>query len=83
MFKKFMNIFNELDIKVKKIMNYGFKFSIGFCFIAALILLFYETIYASPDLYYIGLKMIETGLFFITEFIICGIAVDKISKQMI
>ena len=83
MFKKIVNIFNELDEKIKKIMNYGFKFSIGFCFIASLILLLYETVYASPDLYYIGLKMIETGLFFITEFIICGIAVDKISKQLI
>ncbi len=83
MFKNIMNIFSELDVKIKKIMKYGLKFSMFFCFIAALILLFYETIYASPDLYYIGLKMIETGLFFITEFIICGIAVDKISKQMI
>lgn len=83
MFKSIINLFSELDVKIKKIMRYGFIFSLCFCLIATIILLTYETVYASPDLYYIGLQMIQTGLCFIIEFIICGIAVDKIKKQLI
>jgi hypothetical protein len=83
MFNNIISIFNELDIKIKKIMKYGFIFSISFCLLATIILLTYEMVYASPDLYYIGLKMVQTGLFFIVEFVVCGIAMDKIKKQLI
>ena len=83
MFKNIVNLFKELDIKIKKIMKYGFIFSLCFCLVATIILLTYETVYASPDLYYIGLQMIQTGLFFMIEFIVCGVAVDKIKKQLI
>ena len=83
MFKNIVNLFKELDIKVKKIMKYGFIFSLCFCLVATIILLTYETVYASPDLYYIGLQMIQTGLSFMIEFIVCGVAVDKIKKQLI
>lgn len=83
MFKNVINLFNELDIKIKKIMKYGFIFSLSFCLIATIILFTYEVLYASPDLYYIGLQMMQTGLFFIVEFIVCGIAMDKIKKQLI
>lgn len=83
MLEKVFNLFNSLDIKIKKIMKCGFIFSLCFCLIATLILLTYESIYASPDLYYIGLQMIKTGFTFVIEFIICGIAFDKIKQQLI
>ena len=83
MFNNIIKLFKDLDEKVKKIMKYGFIFSLCFCFVATFILFTYNTIYASPDLYYIGLQMIQTGLFFVVEFIICGIAMDKIKKQLI
>ena len=83
MFKDIINVFNELDKETKKIMYYGIWFSIAFCIVATIILITYIRFLAIPDLFYIGMQMIRTGIIFIVAFIICGIAVDKIKKELI
>lgn len=83
MFKDIISVFNELDKETKKIMYYGIWFSIAFCVVAAIILITYIHFLAIPDLFYIGLQMIKNGVVLISGFIVCGIAVDKIKKELI
>lgn len=81
MLKMLIDKFVSLEKNVKKIMKYGFLFSFLVCVIAMVLLLSYE-LFSSPDLYYIGLSVFQLSLFFAVEFIICGIAIDTIKKQM-
>lgn len=81
MIKQIIDKFNSLEEKIKTIMKYGFKFSFAVCILSILILLTYQ-FYSYPDLYYIGLSVFRLSLFFAIEFIICGLAMDTIKKQM-
>lgn len=81
MIKQIIDKFNSLEEKIKTIMRYGFKFSFAVCILSILILLTYQ-FYSYPDLYYIGLSVFRLSLFFAIEFIICGLAMDTIKKQM-
>lgn len=81
MLKLILDKCNSLEKTVKKIMKYGFLFSFLVCMISMFVLLAYEH-FNHPDLYYIGLSVFQLSLFLTVEFIICGIAVDTIKKQM-
>lgn len=81
MIKQIIDKFNSLEEKIKAIMKYGFKFSFAVCVLSILILLTYH-FYSNPDLYYIGLSVFKLSLFFVVEFIVCGLAIDTIKKQM-
>lgn len=81
MIKQIIDRFNSLEDKIKTIMKYGFMFSFAVCILSILILLTYE-FYSYPDLYYIGLSVFRLSLFFAVEFIICGISIDTIKKQI-
>ena len=83
MIKKLKEKFNTIDKKVLKVMNTGFKCSLLLSFISCFILLTYHYNLASPDLYYSGLLLFKTSLFFFVDFIVCGFAIDTIKKQMI
>ena len=75
--------FNNLEKNIIKIMKCGIEFSFGICIISMLILIIYQSFFATPDLYYIGLILFKTSLIFIIQFIICGFAFDTIKKQMV
>ena len=75
--------FKNLEKNIIKIMKGGIEFSFGICLISILILIVYQTFFALPLLYYIGLILFKTSLIFIMQFIICGFAFDTIKKQMI
>lgn len=81
MLKIIQEKFGSMELITKKIMKYGFYFSFGVCLIAMAVLVSYE-MSNIPDLYYIGLSVFQLSLFFVVEFIICGIAMDTIKKQM-
>lgn len=81
MMKQIIDKFNSLEEKIQVIMKHGFKFSFAVCILSILILLTYQFC-NYPDLYYIGLSVFRLSLFFAVEFIICGIAIDTIKKQM-
>lgn len=80
---------NQLLIELKKmdkptlsLMKSGVKFSFLVCLISSFILLTYDFIYASPAVYYIGLSLFKTSLFFMVAFIICGFAFSKIKGEL-
>lgn len=83
MIKSIIKIFKNLDKLTNKIMNYGLHICTGICIFAVAILFTYETIFSSPDLFYIGLALFKLGTIFGIEFIVCGIVVDSIKKQII
>lgn len=83
MINKFINIFKNLDKLTYKIMKKGFKFCSVICCISIFLLLYYNFQFQSPFLYELGLSLFKLSLFFFIEFIICGIVVDGIKKQII
>lgn len=81
--KNIINSFKTLDKLTYKIMRYGLKVCFIICIVSTIILLTYQTIFLSPTLYYIGLSLFRLSLIFSIEFIICGLVVDSIKKQII
>jgi len=82
MIKKFKETITNIDKKVLKVINCGFNCCLLIAFIACFILLTYHFNLKSPDLYYSGLLLFKTSIFFFVDFIICGVAVDTIRKEM-
>lgn len=80
-FKTILNSILNIDKKILRIMKIGLKYSFGFCIFATLILLTYEFINL-PTLFYAGISLLKSGLFFIATFTICGFAFDKITHEI-
>ena len=76
-FQEIIKSIKQIDKKILKIIKNGLKGSFIFCLIASYILITYTTI-GEPNAYYIGISLLKSGLFFITGFIICGFAFNKI-----
>ena len=83
MINKIIEIFKNLDSKTIKIIKNGLKFCTIICTIAIAILLVYIFTNTSPIIYEIGIILFKTSLLFSVEFLICGIVVDSIKKQLI
>lgn len=83
MITNIINLFKNLDKKTFSIMKKGITFSFIVTIISSLILLTYILLIKQPQLYYIGLALLKLSLFFIIDFIICGIVVENIKKQII
>ena len=83
MLKKVEETFKNLDKITSKIMKKGLKFCFGICLIASIILITYNMLKLSPFTYYIGISLLRLSIIFSTEFIICGLVVDGIKKQLI
>lgn len=77
-----INKFKNLDTKIKKIMQNGFKFSFGFCIFSIALLVIYNYFFMIPALYYSGTILFKTSLMFFVDFIILGFGFDSIKKQM-
>ena len=83
MLKGLIDIFKNLDKLTYKIMIYGFKFCFFVCLLSILILVTYNLNILSPFMYYIGINLFEISIIFSIEFVICGLVVDGIKKQLI
>ena len=83
MFKKIIGTFKSLDSLTFKIMKYGFKFCFSICILSTIILITYNLSILSPFMYYIGISLFRLSIVFCIEFIICGLVVDSIKKQLI
>ena len=83
MIKTIKDKIKNLEVSIKKVVKAGCLFSFDICIFSAILLLTYEIFYHSPNLYYIGLSLLKSGLMFIVFFIICGFTFDTIKKQMI
>ena len=74
--------FFDMEEPIYKIVLFGFKLSIVICLSAICSLLLYFKFYISHDLYEGSIILFRTGLLFAIQFFICGIAINKIKKQM-
>ena len=83
MLKQLLNKISNIDSNIIKTTKSGFIFSFLVTITSILILLTYMTFYSSPELYYIGLTLFKTSLYFAIEFLVCAFAFDTIKKQMI
>lgn len=83
MIQKILENFKNLDKVTYKIMNYGLKFCFTICILSVFILFSYVCDFSSPFIYYIGIHLFKLSLIFSIEFIICGLVVDSIKKQMV
>lgn len=80
-FKILLKSILNIDKKILRIMKIGLKYSFCFCILATLILLTYE-FFNLPTLFYAGISLLKSGLFFIVTFTICGFAFDKITHEI-
>ncbi len=82
-FEKIKNIFKNLEEKTLKIMKNGLIFSFITLIIGIVTLTTYILFIHNYLIYKIGLLIFEISLYFAADFIISGIAVDSIKKQII
>ncbi len=82
LFKKIKCIFGNLDKKVLKIMKNGLKFSFLVLLFSMAILITYLFFVHNNLIYQIGLLVFQLALYFAFDFVISGIAVDSIKKQL-
>lgn len=80
-FKILLKSILNIDKKILRIMKIGLKYSFCFCILATFILLTYE-FFNLPTLFYTGISLLKSGLFFIATFTICGFAFDKITHEI-
>ena len=83
LYNNLKNTFESLEKKTLKIMNLGLKISFVTAILATGILITYLYFVHSYLVFKIGLLIFELALSFAADFIISGIAVDSIKKQMI
>jgi len=80
--KQLLLEFKKMDNTILNLIKSGFKFCFLLNIIADLILLIYDFLYISPNMYYIGISLFKTSLFFMVGFIICGLAFSRILKDL-
>ncbi len=83
MFKKLIDTFKNLDQLTSKIMKCGFKFCFIICILSVFILFTYSYFLLAPSVFYIGIYLFRLSTIFAIEFVICGLVVDGIKKQLI
>lgn len=74
--------FKEMDRSILRLMKSGMKLSFCLSILSILILLTYDFVYTIPFVYYMGVSLFKTSLFFIVGFIICAFAFSKIQKEI-
>ncbi len=82
MMKQILLEMKKMDHSITTLMKSGIHFSFGISMIAILILLTYDFLYSIPSVYYIGISLFRTSLFFMVGFIICAFAFQKIMKEV-
>ena len=78
----FIDKINNLDSKIKTLVQIGIKFSSILCLFAVLILSIYKTMNNMPNIFYIGISLLHSSLMFACAFIIFGIGFDTIKNQL-
>ena len=81
MFKNISNYYLNLNIKIKKLMKFGFAISLILALVSSLLLYTYNVIYNSPILYYIGLNIFKLGITYFVTFFCFSFAFEKILED--
>lgn len=77
--RKILEELKNFDKSVLKLVKSGIRFSFIFCIFATLILAIYETVHI-PNLFYTGISLFQTSLFFFVAFIAYGFVFNKVSQ---
>ena len=80
MIKEFINEIKNIDLKIIKVMNYGFKTSLLILLLACYVLALYSTYPFSHVAYFCGLNIFKLSLTCLSAFFTCGMAVSKIRQ---
>lgn len=83
MIKKIISYFKKLDKLTYKIMKYGLISCFILSTFSSLLLLTYNFANTTPDVFHIGLSLFKLSCTFSVEFIICGLIMDSIKKQIV
>ena len=71
----------NIDNPILKVLYSGLKFCLVLALLATFILSIYHTVH-NPDIFYIGISLFKSSLFYIVFFIICAAAIDTIKKDV-
>lgn len=77
--KRLMEEFNKIDKSIFKVMKSGLHFSFVFCIFATFILALYLGIH-TPKLFYIGISLFQSSLFFFVAFITYGFIFNRMKS---
>ena len=80
--EKFKTLFKDIDKKDLKIMKNGLKFCFIILIIAIAILITYLFFINNFFIYQIGILIFQVSLYFAIDFIVAGLVVDTIQKQI-
>ena len=79
--KKILEELKNFDKEILKVMKSGIRFSFVFCLFATLILSLYTSIHI-PKLFYVGISLFQSSLFFLVAFIAYGFIFNKMKKLL-
>ena len=79
-FDTFLKGLKNIDEKISKIMEKGFKFSLIVGILGILTLILYKYAYISYDLIEASIILFKTGLLFTIQFFVCGYTIDTVRK---
>lgn len=74
--------FKKMDHSILDLMKLGVKFSFLISLVSILILITYDFVYTYPTIYYIGISLFRTSLFFMVGFVIFGFAFSRIKREL-
>ena len=80
--KQILLEFKKFEPTILLLMKSGIRYSFYISIISTLILLTYDFVYTAPIIYYIGISLFRSSLFFMVGFIICGFAFNKIKREL-
>ena len=79
--KLFISKLKNIDNSIKRVLYNGLKFCLAFMLVATFILSLYSSVH-NLTLFYLGISLFKSSLFFIAFFIICAISIDKITRDV-
>ena len=71
----------SFDKKTSFILRKGLLFSLLLGLFSTLLLAFYNSLFAFPILFKIGISLLQTSLMFAVTFFICALGFDTIKKE--
>ena len=77
--KKIIKELKNFDKSIFKVMKIGIQFSFVFCLFATFILAIYNSVHIL-NLFYTGISLFQTSLFFLVAFIAYGFVFNTIKK---
>lgn len=83
MIKKIIDYLKKLDIETYKIIKTGLIFCFSISLLSSFIMITYIIDSSSLNTYYIGLALFKLSCYLGVEFIVCGLVMDTIKKQLI